>query len=50
MSFKEKPLGGEPLFDPVFDRIVMGARLGCFYLRSGSTGAGNIIAVLKSNL
>lgn len=40
MSFKEKPLGGEPLFDPVFDRIVMGARLGCFYLRSGSTGAG----------
>lgn len=31
---------GQPLFDVYLDEIALGARPGCFYLRSGSTGTG----------
>ena len=34
------PISGNPLWDKYFDQIVLGARMGCFYLRSGSTGTG----------
>lgn len=39
-SLETKPIIGNPLFDPYLDRIAMGARTGCFYLRSASTGTG----------
>ena len=37
---KKKPIEGNRLFDPTFSAITLGARLGCFYIRSGSTGTG----------
>lgn len=42
-SLREDPLYGPPLFDPTFSEVVMGARLGTLYLRSGSSGAGKAI-------
>ena len=40
-SLKEKPIRGYSLYDPFTDLIAMGARTGCFYLRSAQTGCGN---------
>lgn len=34
------PVRGYNLFDPVLDKVALGARLGTFYLRSASTGVG----------
>ena len=44
MQIKQKPIEGNRLFDDYFSTITLGARQGCFYLRSGSTGTGNIRA------
>lgn len=40
MQIKQKPIEGNRLFDDYFSTITLGARQGCFYLRSGSTGTG----------
>lgn len=37
---QEQTIKGNPLWDKYFNEIVLGARMGCFYLRSGSTGVG----------
>lgn len=39
-NLKEKPIVGNPLFDPYTNEVVMGARMGCFYIRSAATGVG----------
>lgn len=39
-SLQENPLMGNPLFDPYFSHITLGARMGTFYIRSASTGTG----------
>lgn len=39
-NIANSPIEGNPLFDPYFSEITLGARQGCFYLRSGSTGTG----------
>lgn len=39
-DIQEKPIEGIPLFDPYFSEITLGARQGCFYIRSSSTGTG----------
>lgn len=38
------PAIGYPLYDKIYEKICMGARLGKFYLRSAATGVGNIWA------
>lgn len=45
-SLQENPLMGNPLFDPYFSQITLGARMGTFYIRSASTGVGNIRSYL----
>lgn len=37
---KDNPLTGYALYDGVTDKIALGARPGCFYLRSAATGTG----------
>lgn len=39
-KLRETPISGPALFDPVFSRVVMGARPGAFYLRSAGSGVG----------
>ena len=34
------PVRGYQLYDPILDKVALGARLGTFYLRSASTGTG----------
>ena len=48
-NLKEKPIVGNPLFDPYTNEVVMGARMGCFYIRSAATGVGKLFAVVISN-
>ena len=40
LNLQESPIEGNKLYDAVFNKIALGARLGCFYLRSASTGTG----------
>lgn len=39
-ELQETSIEGLPLFDPYFNYVALGARLGCFYLRSAATGVG----------
>lgn len=39
-ELEEKPILGLPLWDDYYSEITLGARRGCFYLRSASTGVG----------
>lgn len=39
-DLQEKPLQGVPLWDKYLNRIALGGRQGCFYLRSAATGVG----------
>lgn len=39
-QLQETPLQGAPLWDKYLDHIALGARQGCFYLRSAGTGVG----------
>ena len=39
-SLQTTPIMGNPLWDPYFNEIALGARQGCFYLRSAGTGVG----------
>lgn len=41
-DLQETPIMGNPLWDDYFNQVALGARLGCFYLRSAATGVGNI--------
>lgn len=39
-ELQEKPIIGNSLWDKYYNAITLGARLGCFYLRSAATGVG----------
>jgi replicative DNA helicase len=39
-DLQSKPIVGNPLYDPYTNEVVMGARMGTFYIRSAGTGVG----------